>query len=71
MKKTEMIKFLEAVPGDPEIFILDLVKNASAADADGTSDGVYPVADVEHFEGVKLPENSKPFIAIEFEPKTI
>lgn len=33
MKKSEIIKFLDAVPGDPELFIMDLIADENGKKA--------------------------------------
>lgn len=47
MKKSELIKKLEAVPGDPDVAIFDHEKNAHDDIGDGSSVGVYSDIQVE------------------------
>lgn len=72
MKKSNLIAKLSAVPGDPDIVIVDLIKNIDKADAeDGAANGMYKDFDVEHMNGLKIPAGAPEFIALSYEPKTI
>lgn len=73
MKKSQLIKKLQEIPGDPEVAILDHLKNLYNDDGDGTSEGVYPEFEIEMINVEDLPpdhpavvDQMLPWLAISF-----
>jgi hypothetical protein len=64
MKKSELIKKLEEIPGDPEVAILDWRKHALDDLSEGTGSGIYTdfriekIEDTEEREGVSSEEQA-------------
>lgn len=71
MKKSDLINQLTAIPGDPDVCITDLVKNANDVDNDASANGIYADFDVEHLKGESVPETAKEFISLSFTTNSI
>jgi hypothetical protein len=73
MKKSELIKKLQEIPGDPEVCLLDNLMNMYYDDGDGSSAGVYPDFDIHMITTEDLPadhpaveDQMLPWLAISF-----
>lgn len=55
MKKSELIAKLQAIPGDPEVAILDLLKNAYLDEGEGAYEGIYNEIGIEVINTIELP----------------
>lgn len=71
MKKSELIKQLEAIPGDPEVAILDYLTNANEDAGEGSREGIYKDFQVEMQDEAEIPDGKEPWIALSFENKYV
>ena len=74
MKKSEFIAKLQAIPGDPDVAILDWLTNLNEDDGEGSSEGVYSEFDVDLMEPdttLSAKPAFKPWIALSFENKNL
>ena len=67
MKKDDVIKELQAIPGNPEVCVFDWRKSIGEADADPTSIGIYPDLEIDIVGKDEIPKGSEPWIGIGFE----
>jgi len=71
MKKSELIKQLELIPGDPEVAILDWLTNLDEDSGEGSKAGIYPGFEVEYKDEDEIPEGCEPWIALSFQNEYI
>lgn len=64
MQKENLIKKLQELPDGTEVVIMDINKNLSNDDPDGSSEGIFPDFDVEVMQNAN-PEK-KQFISLGF-----
>jgi len=67
MKKSELIKQLELIPGDPEVAILDHKKNLLDDCGDGSTLGIYKDIEVAPMNEDAIPEGATPWLALSFD----
>lgn len=68
MRKNDLIKALRAMPGNPNIALLDVQKNYEGDRGEGSSDGCYGRFNVFMMPREWLPSGVRPWIALAFNP---
>lgn len=69
MRKLDLVKQLNAMPGNPEIYIMDLARNHAAtlaAAGEATREGIYSQYDVIRVPRRYLPKGINPFVVLSF-----
>ena len=66
MKKTEWIKLLENLPGDPEVCVFDWMKNLSDASGGSSRAGIYTDVEIRLESGTDIPNGDEPWISVSF-----
>ena len=66
MKKSEWIKILENLPGDPEVCIFDWMKNMRDSALEASGSGIYPDVEIKLESGDDIPKGDDPWISVSF-----
>jgi hypothetical protein len=66
MKVQALIEQLQQFDGQTEVAIYDWRQGITEDDGDGSSAGVYPMFNMSHMHGGRIPKGAKSWIALEF-----